>query len=233
MVHLIAMKPIVLGGLATALKRPSHTVIHMTGLGFLAISDTGKARVARSAALKVMRGVMRRQGSWLLVENPEDVARVRAIDLTALGKGDGHTFGGDVLSTGIGVRALLTSEMSASAGADNGGGKNLEDEYVEKGIAKAKETAAGISAKIGSLINQANTSKNAATPTNCAEMSLPSTQRCCASGSDRPRPARARLRARKSGAIGRGGPGAGHAGRRRPSVRSAPLTCGARATCRP
>lgn len=77
-VHLIAMKPIVLGGLATALKRPSHTVIHMTGLGFLAISDTGKARVARSAALKVMRGVMRRQGSWLLVENPEDLAFLEA-----------------------------------------------------------------------------------------------------------------------------------------------------------
>ncbi|MEZ5856404.1 MAG: glycosyltransferase family 4 protein [Hyphomicrobiaceae bacterium] len=77
-VHLIAMKPIVLGGLATALRRPRHTVIHMTGLGFLAISDTGKARLARTAALKVMRGVMRRFGSWLLVENPEDLAFLEA-----------------------------------------------------------------------------------------------------------------------------------------------------------
>lgn len=73
-VHLIAMKPIVLGGLATALRRPRHTVIHMTGLGFLAISDTAKARAAREAALAVMRGIMRRRGSWLLVENPEDLA---------------------------------------------------------------------------------------------------------------------------------------------------------------
>jgi glycosyltransferase involved in cell wall biosynthesis len=73
-VHLIAMKPIVLGGIATALKRPRHTVIHMTGLGFLAISDTAKARAAREVALGVMRAVMRRRGSWLLVENPEDLA---------------------------------------------------------------------------------------------------------------------------------------------------------------
>jgi len=76
--HLIAMKPIVLGGLATALRQPPHTVIHMTGLGFLAISDTVKARAARAAALGVMRAVMRRPSSWLLVENPEDLAFLRA-----------------------------------------------------------------------------------------------------------------------------------------------------------
>ena len=77
-VHLIAMKPIVLGGLATAWHRPRHTVVHMTGLGFLAISHTAKARAARQAALAVMRGVVRRQGSWLLVENPEDLAFLEA-----------------------------------------------------------------------------------------------------------------------------------------------------------
>lgn len=72
-VHLIAMKPIVLGGLATAWTRPQHTVIHMTGLGFLAISDSAKARAARIAALRIMKSVMRRPGSWLLIENPEDL----------------------------------------------------------------------------------------------------------------------------------------------------------------
>ncbi|MBS0241306.1 MAG: glycosyltransferase family 4 protein [Proteobacteria bacterium] len=77
-VHLIAMKPIVLGGLATALAKPRHAVVHMTGLGFLAISDTPKARIAREVALGIMRGVMRRSGSWLLVENPEDLAFLEA-----------------------------------------------------------------------------------------------------------------------------------------------------------
>lgn len=77
-VHLIAMKPIVLGGLATSWVRPRHTVIHMTGLGFLAISDTVKARIARVAALRVIGGVLHRPGSWLLVENPEDLAFLNA-----------------------------------------------------------------------------------------------------------------------------------------------------------
>jgi glycosyltransferase involved in cell wall biosynthesis len=77
-VHLISMKPIVLGGIATLWRRPRHTIIHMTGLGFLAISDTAKARAARAAALGVMSRVMGRPGSWLLVENPEDLAFLEA-----------------------------------------------------------------------------------------------------------------------------------------------------------
>jgi len=76
-VHLIAMKPIVLGGIATSLERPRHTVIHMTGLGFLAISNSVKARAARLAALRIMRTVLRRPENWLLVENPEDLAFLR------------------------------------------------------------------------------------------------------------------------------------------------------------
>jgi hypothetical protein len=39
-VHLIAMKPIVPGGLATELVGTRHTVLHLTGLGFLGISRT-------------------------------------------------------------------------------------------------------------------------------------------------------------------------------------------------
>ncbi len=72
--HLIAMKPIVLGGLAGAIARAPHTVVHMTGLGFLAISQTTKARVARAVALAILRRVIARPSSWLVVENPEDLA---------------------------------------------------------------------------------------------------------------------------------------------------------------
>ena len=76
--HLIAMKPIVLGGLALHLATVPHAVVHMTGLGFLAISDTRKARIARRIALAVIRGLIARNGSWLLVENPEDLAFLEA-----------------------------------------------------------------------------------------------------------------------------------------------------------
>ncbi len=72
--HLIAMKPIVLGGLAGAVARVPHTIVHMTGLGFLAISQTAKARAARTVALAILRRVIARHSSWLIVENPEDLA---------------------------------------------------------------------------------------------------------------------------------------------------------------
>jgi glycosyltransferase involved in cell wall biosynthesis len=72
--HLIAMKPIVLGGLAGAFAAVPHTVVHMTGLGFLAISQTVKARAARMVALAILRQVIARPSSWLVVENPEDLA---------------------------------------------------------------------------------------------------------------------------------------------------------------
>lgn len=72
--HLIAMKPIVLGGVASALARVPLTIVHMTGLGFLAISPTAKARAARLVALAILRRVIARPSSWLVVENPEDLA---------------------------------------------------------------------------------------------------------------------------------------------------------------
>ncbi len=71
--HLIAMKPIVLGGLASAIAHAPHTVVHMTGLGFLAISPTLKARTARTVALAILGRVIGRPSSWLIVENPEDL----------------------------------------------------------------------------------------------------------------------------------------------------------------
>ena len=74
-VHSIAMKPIVLGGLALLALAPApHAVLHMTGLGFLAISDTLKARIAKKAALAIIRRTLGKPTSWLFVENPEDLA---------------------------------------------------------------------------------------------------------------------------------------------------------------
>lgn len=77
-VHLIAMKPVVLGGIAAGLAGVPNTILHLTGLGFLAISPTMHARLARSMALAIMRRVMVRNGSWLIVENPEDLAFLEA-----------------------------------------------------------------------------------------------------------------------------------------------------------
>lgn len=84
-VHLIAMKPIVLGGLATAWTRPKHTIVHMTGLGFLSVSTSAKSRAARYAALRVVQSTVRRKGSWLLIENEADLAYMQNAGVQAQG----------------------------------------------------------------------------------------------------------------------------------------------------
>jgi glycosyltransferase involved in cell wall biosynthesis len=76
-VHMIAMKPIVLAGLALWGGRRPRAVVHMTGLGFLAISDTMKARLACRVALAIIAHTLRQPQSWLLVENPEDLEFLR------------------------------------------------------------------------------------------------------------------------------------------------------------
>jgi glycosyltransferase involved in cell wall biosynthesis len=124
--HLIAMKPIVLGGLATLFRPPRHTIVHMTGLGFLAISDSAKARGARQAALGVMRSVMRRPGSWLLVENPEDLAFLEAggvaagSRVTMLGGAgiDPDTFAAQPVSTKARPVAAYVARMIRPKGVD-------------------------------------------------------------------------------------------------------------------
>jgi glycosyltransferase involved in cell wall biosynthesis len=77
-VHMIAMKPIVLGSMALRLAKVPHAVVHMTGLGFLAISQSWKTRVARRVALGIIGGIARRPTSWLLCENADDLAFLEA-----------------------------------------------------------------------------------------------------------------------------------------------------------
>ena len=72
--HLVAMKPIVLGGLAVRISAVPHVVLHLTGLGFLGITDTAKVRLVRWIVLKHIAATLARRGSWLLVENGEDLA---------------------------------------------------------------------------------------------------------------------------------------------------------------
>lgn len=72
--HLIAMKPIVLAGLAGALAGVPHTVVHITGFGYLAVSPKLKSRIAHASALAIARRVLNRADNWLIAENPDDAA---------------------------------------------------------------------------------------------------------------------------------------------------------------
>ena len=77
-VHLVAMKPVVLGGVALKLVPKTHVVMHMTGLGLLAFGTGRLMRLYRAAALRLMASTLRRPKSYLLVENPDDLALLRA-----------------------------------------------------------------------------------------------------------------------------------------------------------
>jgi glycosyltransferase involved in cell wall biosynthesis len=77
-VHLVAMKPVVLGGLALKLVPAGHVVVHMTGLGLLAFGSGRLLRLYRAGALRLMASTLRKPSSYLLVENPDDLALLRA-----------------------------------------------------------------------------------------------------------------------------------------------------------
>jgi len=77
-VHLIAMKPMVLGAIALRLVPTKHAVLHMTGLGLLAVSTSPVMRLYRRVALRLIASLLRKPSSYLLVENPDNLAALRA-----------------------------------------------------------------------------------------------------------------------------------------------------------
>ncbi|MGH6814526.1 MAG: glycosyltransferase, partial [Hyphomicrobiaceae bacterium] len=75
-IHAIAMQPMVLTCLALqrGRYRPRGVVLHLTGLGFLGVSRSPVARLARPVAFAVLRRTFRTHNVRLLAENPDDVA---------------------------------------------------------------------------------------------------------------------------------------------------------------
>ena len=80
-VHLVAMRPIVLGALALKLMPAPHTVVHMPGLDLLGFGARHWAGLYRLGALRLIASMLRKPSSYLLVETSDDLARVRAAGL--------------------------------------------------------------------------------------------------------------------------------------------------------
>ncbi len=75
--HAIAMQVLVVSSISTRFARVPHVVLHLTGLGFLGISEGLAARVIRPVAMHELARTLRAPGNWLLAENPDDVAFLR------------------------------------------------------------------------------------------------------------------------------------------------------------
>ncbi|MDX2258989.1 MAG: glycosyltransferase family 4 protein [Hyphomicrobiaceae bacterium] len=73
-VHVIAMQPMVIASLALRLVPETPVMLHLTGLGFLGISEGRTARFIRPAAFAALAAITRRRSAYVLAENPEDHA---------------------------------------------------------------------------------------------------------------------------------------------------------------
>ena len=78
MVHLIGARSIVMGGLALRLQVAPRVMLHVTGPGLLGIATGRLSRIARAAAVRQVASMLRDPACYLLVENPSDLALLRA-----------------------------------------------------------------------------------------------------------------------------------------------------------
>jgi glycosyltransferase involved in cell wall biosynthesis len=73
-VHLVALKPIVLGGLAARLAGIGNRVVALTGTGFLGLAQGPAAGLVRLALRHGIRPVLAGPGTRWLFENHDDIA---------------------------------------------------------------------------------------------------------------------------------------------------------------
>jgi glycosyltransferase involved in cell wall biosynthesis len=76
-VHLVSLKPILLSAVAVVLAPRVQFVHAVTGLGYLFTSKASKARGVRSVLLVLLRWLLRRKNSALLVQNKDDLEELR------------------------------------------------------------------------------------------------------------------------------------------------------------
>jgi glycosyltransferase involved in cell wall biosynthesis len=80
-VHHVSQKPILLGSIAARLAGVTRVVNALTGLGFLFVASTAKARIVRAVLLPVLRNIAARPQVRFLVENPDDGLTLRRLDV--------------------------------------------------------------------------------------------------------------------------------------------------------
>jgi glycosyltransferase involved in cell wall biosynthesis len=95
-VHHVAMKPMLYGSLVAHLVRVPHTINWVSGMGWLFVSGTRRAKIMQIAVRKAL-GILLR-GTAVIVENPDDEAII-----SSLGVADRHIH----LVRGAGVDTVL------------------------------------------------------------------------------------------------------------------------------
>jgi glycosyltransferase involved in cell wall biosynthesis len=81
LVHHVALQPTIVGSLA-ATGLPCVRLNALAGLGFAFTSSTAKARLVRPVLRALLRRVLRHARAAVLVQNPDDRAAVRSLDVS-------------------------------------------------------------------------------------------------------------------------------------------------------
>ena len=71
-VHYIALKPVLFGGLAALMVRRAGMIYHVTGLGTLAEGTSLGKQILKAFIFRLVAAYLRRRRSQLIVENPDD-----------------------------------------------------------------------------------------------------------------------------------------------------------------
>ena len=80
-VHHVSQKSILLGSIAARLAGVRRIVNALTGLGFLFVAPTFKARIVRAVLLPILRNIASRPQVRFLVENPDDGATLKRLNI--------------------------------------------------------------------------------------------------------------------------------------------------------
>ena len=78
-IQLIALKPILLGGLALGARSRIPVVLAFTGLGYIFSSSDSLARGMRPLVALLLRYIARRPATWVLTQNADDAALLREL----------------------------------------------------------------------------------------------------------------------------------------------------------
>jgi glycosyltransferase involved in cell wall biosynthesis len=131
-VHLIALRSIIAGGIAARLASARRRVVALTGMGFLGAAGTLKARVARGLVKTLIRTVVDGNNTRFLFENRSDPALLgldpdQTSKVTIVGGAgvDPVAFAPQPLPSGPTLKLAMIARMLWSKGADTAVGAVL------------------------------------------------------------------------------------------------------------
>ncbi len=110
-VHHIAMKPVLYGALAAWITGVPRVINAFAGLGYVFTAETGLAKTLRPVLLILFRLVLRRPGSWLLLQNDDDAVLLKSYGVAP--KDESHI----VIIRGSGVELASFPEQAFCAPA--------------------------------------------------------------------------------------------------------------------